>query len=60
MLLAATHAKLGRANDAAAAAKRVTELEPGFSISGMCRSAGLPPAIAEPLSEALKEAGLPP
>ncbi|MBV8472834.1 MAG: adenylate/guanylate cyclase domain-containing protein [Hyphomicrobiales bacterium] len=59
MLLAATHALLGRTDDAASAAKRVLELEPGYSISGMCRAVALHPSIAEPLSGALRRAGLP-
>ena len=59
MLLAATHTILGRREDAASAAKRVLELEPAFSISGMCAAVGVHPSIAEPLSEALCAAGLP-
>ncbi|HLH51031.1 MAG TPA: tetratricopeptide repeat protein, partial [Roseiarcus sp.] len=59
MLLAATHAKLGRLDDAASAAKRVLELEPGYSIGGMCGAVGFHRSIAEPLSEALRMAGLP-
>jgi TolB-like protein/class 3 adenylate cyclase len=59
MLLAATHAQLGRTNEAASAAKRVLELEPGYSIGGMISAAEFHPSIAEPLSEALRIAGLP-
>ena len=59
MLLAATHAQLGRADEATSSAQRVMELEPGYSISGMCGALGLHPSIAEPLSEALRMAGLP-
>lgn len=58
-LLAATHAKLGRLDAAKSAAARVLELEPGFTISGMCAAFDIHPSIAAPLSEALKEAGLP-
>jgi tetratricopeptide (TPR) repeat protein len=59
MLLAATHAQLGRTAEAASAARRVLELEPGYSISGMCGAVGFHSSIAEPLSEALRKAGLP-
>jgi adenylate cyclase len=59
MVLAATHAQLGRRNEATSSAQRVMELEPGYSISGMCGALGLDPSIAEPLSEALRTAGLP-
>jgi adenylate cyclase len=59
MLLAATHAKLGRIDAARQAAERVLELEPGYTISGMCAAAGFHASIAEPLSEALRTAGLP-
>jgi tetratricopeptide (TPR) repeat protein len=58
-LLAATHAELGRTAEAAAAARRVLELEPGYSISGMFSAVGFHQSIAEPLSEALRKAGLP-
>jgi hypothetical protein len=54
--LAATHAKLGRIDAAKAAARRVLELEPGFTISG---NFAAHPSIAAPLSEALSLAGLP-
>jgi hypothetical protein len=40
------------------AAKRVLELEPGYTISGMCAALDLHASIAEPLSEALRKAGL--
>jgi tetratricopeptide (TPR) repeat protein len=59
MLLAATHAKLGHIDAARRAAARVPELEPGYSIKGMCAALDLHPAIAEPLSQALRTAGLP-
>jgi tetratricopeptide (TPR) repeat protein len=57
--LAATHAKLGRMDAAKAAAARVLELEPGYTISGMCSAADIHPSTSEPLSEALRMAGLP-
>ena len=59
MLLAATHAKLGRIDAARLAAARLLELEPGYSITGMCAAVGFHPSIAAPLSEALRKAGLP-
>jgi TolB-like protein len=58
-LLAATHAKLGRLDVARAAAQRVLELEPGFTISGTCAAFDIHPSVAKPLSEALSLAGLP-
>lgn len=58
-LLAATHAKLGRLDAARAAARRVLELQPGFTISGTCAAFDIHPSVAAPLSEALSLAGLP-
>ena len=58
-LLAATHAKLGRLDAARSAAVRVLELQPGFMISGTRAAFDIHPSIAEPLSEALRVAGLP-
>jgi adenylate cyclase len=58
-LLAATHAKLGRLDAAKAAAMRVLELQPGFTISGTCAAFDIHPSLAAPLSEALSLAGLP-
>jgi len=58
-LLAATHARLGRLDAARSAAARVLELQPGFSISGTCAAFDIHPSIAEPLTEALRLAGLP-
>ena len=58
-LLAATHAKLGRLDAAKSAAVRVLELEPGFTISGMCAAFDIHESLAAPLSEALSVAGLP-
>jgi adenylate cyclase len=60
MLLAATHARLGRVEAARNAAKRVLELEPGYTIGGMCAALDLHKSVAEPMSEALRMAGLPP
>jgi TolB-like protein/class 3 adenylate cyclase len=59
VVLAATQAKLGRMDTAKAAAKHVLELQPGFTITELCSSFDLAPALAVPLSEALREAGLP-
>lgn len=59
VLLAATYAKLGRLVAARDAAGRVLELEPGYTIRGMCAAVALHSSIAEPLSEALRAAGLP-
>lgn len=59
MLSAATHAKLGGMDAARQAAARVLELEPGYTISGMCAAVAFHTSIAEPLSEALRTAGLP-
>ncbi len=59
VLLAATHTQLGRLDAAKSAAMRVLELEPGYTISGMCRVFDIHPSIAAPLCEALSAAGLP-
>jgi TolB-like protein/Tfp pilus assembly protein PilF len=58
-MLAATHARLGRLGAAKAAALRVLELQPGFTISGTCAAFDIHPSVAKPLSIALKAAGLP-
>ena len=59
-VLAAALAKLGRTEDAKAAAMQVLALEPSFSSSGICAALGIVPALAKPLTEAWSEAGLPP
>jgi tetratricopeptide (TPR) repeat protein len=59
VLLAATHARLGRLDAAKSSAARVLELEPGYTITGHCASFDIHPSIAAPLSEALRVAGLP-
>ena len=59
ILLAATHAKRGRLDAAKDAAKRVLELEPSFTIGGLRAAIDMDPSIAEPLSEAMRMAGLP-
>jgi hypothetical protein len=59
MLLAASLAKIGRADEAKAAAARVLELQPGFRYSKFLAGAGCTPPLAASLSEALHSAGLP-
>ena len=59
-LLAAALVKLGRKEEAKAAARQVLALEPSFSSSGYCAAIGIMPALAEALTEAWREAGLPP
>lgn len=59
VLLAATHAKLGRLDTARSAAARALELQPDFTIKRLCTSFDLHVSLAEPLSEALIKAGLP-
>jgi TolB-like protein len=57
--LAAPLAKLGRLAEANAAASRVLALQPSFSSAGFCAALALPAALADPLQEAWREAGLP-
>src|SRR5947199_4181715 len=59
MFLAAALGKLGRIDEAKAAASRVLALQPGFSIAEWCAATDPVPAIAVPLSAALRAAGLP-
>ena len=59
-LLAAPLAKLARMDEAKAAAARVLALEPSFSAGGFCTALALPAALATPLMEAWRSAGLPP
>jgi tetratricopeptide (TPR) repeat protein len=58
--LAATQASLGRFDAAKAAAARVLELQPGFTVGGFIAAFDIDKSLAAPLSEALKVAGLPP
>jgi len=51
MLLAATLAKLGRMDEAKAAARRLLELQPDYTISGMCAALPIVPIPAAPLAE---------
>jgi TolB-like protein len=59
-LLVAPLAKLGRMEEARAVAARVLALQPSFSAGGFCAGLGLPSALATPLTEAWRSAGLPP
>jgi adenylate cyclase len=59
-LLAASLARLGRLEEAKAAVAQLCKLEqPISSIKRQCTAAGFIPAVAEPLIEALRAAGLP-
>jgi hypothetical protein len=58
-LLAAALAKAERLGEAKAVASRVLALQPGFSVGGLCTALAMPPALATPLSEVLRAAGLP-
>ncbi|RWB65218.1 winged helix-turn-helix domain-containing tetratricopeptide repeat protein [Mesorhizobium sp.] len=57
--LAAALAKLGRLDEARAAAARVLELQPGFRCSRQFAGVNCAPALAEALGSALSVAGLP-
>ena len=59
LMLAAALVKLGRIDEAKTAAERVLTLEPGFTIAELCAANEPAPAIAVPLTEALRAAGLP-
>jgi adenylate cyclase len=59
MVLAAPLAKLGRLEEAKAAAARVLELQPAFRCSRQFAGVGCAPALSASLSEALCAAGLP-
>jgi adenylate cyclase len=59
MMLAAALSKLGRMDEARAAVERVLQLQPNFSSSGQCVAVGAVPALATPLIEAMRAAGLP-
>jgi len=59
MFLAAALAKLGRTDEARHAAERVLQLQPNFSSGGQCAGIGCVPALAAPLIEAMRAAGLP-
>ena len=57
--LAAALAKLGRLDEARAAAARVLELQPAFRYSRQFAGVNCAPALAEALGGALRAAGLP-
>jgi tetratricopeptide (TPR) repeat protein len=57
--LAAALAKLGRLDEARAAAARVLELHPAFRYSRQFAGVACAPALAASLGEALQAAGLP-
>jgi TolB-like protein len=59
VLLAAALAQAGRLDEAKGAGARALALQPGFSTRTLCAAVGIPPALAEPLSAALRDAGLP-
>jgi TolB-like protein/tetratricopeptide (TPR) repeat protein len=59
MLLAASLAKLGRLEEAKAAAARVLELQPAFRYSRQFSGVDCAPALAASLGEALRDTGLP-
>jgi adenylate cyclase len=59
VLLAAALSFLGRWDEARAAARRVPELEPGFTVSGFVRSHTGRADIWEPIGDALRPLGLP-
>jgi gentisate 1,2-dioxygenase len=52
-------AKLGRLEEAKAAAAKVLELHPTFRFSRQFAGVNCAPALADPMSEALRMAGLP-
>jgi adenylate cyclase len=59
VLQAAALCLLGREDEARAAARRVPELEPGFTVSGFVKSHTGRAEIWEPIGEALRQLGLP-
>jgi len=59
VLQTAALSRLGRSNESAAAARRVLELEPGFSVAQFVRSHTGRPEIWNPVGDALRRAGCP-
>jgi len=59
-LLAAALAKLGRLEEAKAVGARVVALHPSFSGGGFCAALGMPSALTNALTQAWRDAGLPP
>jgi len=58
-LLAAALIRLGRVEEAKAAAQRVLALQPTFTIRRFSVTVGFAPAVYEPFAEAWRAAGLP-
>jgi tetratricopeptide (TPR) repeat protein len=58
-LHAAALLRLGRIEEAKAAARLVLELQPGFTVSGLVAGGIMPPDRFEPLAQALRELDLP-
>ena len=58
-LLAAALVRLGRIEEAKAAAQRVLALQPSFTVRGFGTTVGQEPAVFLPFAEAWREAGLP-
>ena len=59
MVLAASLAKLGKIDEAKAAAARVLELQPVFRYSQQFAGANFDPKLAVSMGEALRASGLP-
>jgi TolB-like protein len=59
VLQAAALSMLGRLEEGKALARRVPELEPGFTVSGFVKSHTGRPEIWEPIGDALRRLGLP-
>ena len=57
--LVASHVNLGRLDAAHAAARRLLEVAPGFTVSDFVRMDLVRPALMEPFATALRKAGLP-
>jgi TolB-like protein len=58
--LVASLVRLGRNDEAKAAARQVLALQPSFSASRFCTAIGATEAVAEALTETWRDAGLPP
>ena len=58
-LLVAPLVRLGRLEEAKGAAARVLALQPSFTARGFCNALAIPAALAEPMTQAWREAGLP-
>jgi TolB-like protein len=58
-LLVAPLVRLGRLEEAKAVAARVLALQPSFTARGFCNALAIPAALAGPMTQAWREAGLP-